>query len=429
MNICLHPVRGIVGSVSLPGDKSISHRAIILGGIARGKSRVENFLPSHDCLSTLDCMRSLGVDVERVGERRLEIHGVGRRGLQEPVKALDAGNSGTTMRLLSGLLSGQPFRSILSGDDSLSTRPMGRVIEPLKMMGARISGRDGDRFAPLTIRGGKLKPVEYDTKVASAQVKSAILLAGLYAPGQTVVREPAPSRDHTERMLRHMGKELQVSDRAVAIEGGGELYPGEITVPGDISSAGYFLVAATISGNSRLAIEGIGVNPTRTGLVGVLRSMGANISMGNERTVCNEPVADIQVASAQLRGMQVSGETVPTLIDELPILAVAATQAVGTTVVKDAAELRVKETDRISAMASELSKMGAQIEETEDGWVIEGPTPLRGARCESHGDHRVAMAVAVAGLIARGETSIRGAECIDISFPGFLKTIEKTARH
>jgi 3-phosphoshikimate 1-carboxyvinyltransferase len=428
MDVVIQPVRSIAGKISLPGDKSISHRAVILGGIAKGRSRVENFLPSQDCLSTLNCLRFLGVDIKRVGHRSLEINGVGRRGLQEPRKVLDAGNSGTTMRLLAGVLSGQPFQSVISGDGSLRQRPMGRIVEPLQRMGALISGRDQNRFAPLTIQGGELKAIDYTTKVASAQVKSAILLAGLYAQGRTVVREPALSRDHTERMLQHMGKKLRIADCTVSIEGGGELQGGDTNVPGDVSSAAYFLVAATIVGNSRLVMGGIGVNPTRTGLIDVLRRMGANISMGNERMICNEPVADIEVTPGQLRGMEISGKTVPTLIDELPVLAVAATQAMGTTVVKDAAELRVKETDRISAMAAELSKMGARIEQREDGWVIEGPTPLRGARCRSHGDHRVAMAVAVSGFIAQGETRIQGAECIDISFPGFLKTIEKAAR-
>jgi 3-phosphoshikimate 1-carboxyvinyltransferase len=427
MDITIQPVRRLEGEISLPGDKSISHRAIILGGIARGKSRIEHFLPSRDCMSTFNCMRALGVKIHRVDETTLEVGGAGRGGLKEPGDVLDSGNSGTTMRLLSGLLAGQPFFSVLTGDGSLRQRPMKRVVEPLQRMGAYIFGRDQDAFAPLAIKGGHLTPIDHTMKVASAQVKSAILLAGLYAHGQTVVREPASSRDHTERMLQCMGKDMQTKNLDVCIEGGGQLEAGQIAIPGDISSAAYFLVAATIARHSRLLIEGVGLNPTRTGILETLKRMGAKLDIGHERIISNEPIADIEVQAAELRGIQVSGKMIPRMIDELPILAVAATQAQGTTVIQDAAELRVKETDRIRSMASELSKMGAHIEAKEDGWVIEGPTPLQGARCWSQGDHRMAMSMAVAGLIARGETHIQGAECIDISFPGFSATIEKIA--
>ncbi len=429
MEITVRSACRIDGSISLPGDKSISHRAVILASIAEGKSRVENFLPSQDCLSTLECMRALGVEITGLDNTTLEIVGVGRGGLKESSDVLDAGNSGTTIRLLSGLLAGQPFFSVLSGDGSLRRRPMRRIIEPLRMMGAHITGRDQDRFAPIAITGAHLKGIEYNMKVASAQVKSAILLAGLYAQGQTVVREPAASRDHTERIMQFMGKALNISEEGIAIEGGGSLQGREVVIPGDISSAAYFLVAATIIGNSRLVLQGVGVNPTRAGILKALKKMGGQISSIDERMISNEPIADMEVQSALLHGTEISGEMIPRLIDELPVLAVAATQAVGTTIIRDAAELRVKETDRIRAMARQLSGMGANIEEKEDGWVIEGPTPLRGARCLSHGDHRIAMAMAVAGLIARGETYIRGAECVDISFPGFLSEIAKIAHH
>jgi len=429
MDVNIRPVRRLEGEISLPGDKSISHRAIILSGIAKGRSRIEHFLPSRDCMSTLNCLRSLGVNIHMIDETTLEVEGVGQGGLKEPGDVLDAGNSGTTMRLLSGLLAGQPFFSILTGDVSLRQRPMKRILQPLQQMGARVYGRDQDRFAPLAIRGGPLKPIDHTMKVASAQVKSAIMLAALYAQGQTVIREPASSRDHTERMLRYLGKDLQTTNLEICIKGGGQLQAGLITIPGDISSAAYFLVAAIVVRKSKLEFKGVGVNPSRRGIVDVLRKMGAQISMDNERVVSNELIADIEVRSAELSGIEISGKIVPTMIDELPIIAVAATQAKGTTTVRDAAELRVKETDRIHAIASELSKLGAHIEERDDGWVIEGPTPLRGARCRSHGDHRLAMALAVAGLIAREELFIQDAECVGISFPDFFANIKKIARH
>jgi 3-phosphoshikimate 1-carboxyvinyltransferase len=418
----------ISGTLALPGDKSIAHRAVILASICQGRGLIEKFPFSGDCLSTLICMASLGSKIDRVDEATVKIQGRGLRGLHPPENVLDAGNSGTTARLLSGLLAGQRFVTVLTGDDSLRKRPMRRVIEPLRSMGACISGTDEDRFAPLTIRGGQLRPIDYVLPVASAQVKSAILLAGLYADGRSVVREPAPTRDHSERMLAFMGKDLLMTNSSVAIEGGGELQGKDIAIPGDFSSAAYFLVAALLVPNSRLILTGVGTNPTRTGLLGVLRRMGADVRVLDEQMISNEPVADIEVRSAALSGINISGPVVPSLIDELPMLAVAATQSQGTTQVKDAAELRVKETDRIAAMTRELRKMGAEIEATEYGWNIEGPTDLHGAMVESHGDHRVAMALAVAALVARGETRIRNAEAAEVSFPEFWDLLHRVCR-
>jgi 3-phosphoshikimate 1-carboxyvinyltransferase len=420
-------VRRICGSVRLPGDKSIAHRAVMLSGICRGTSRIANFPFSRDSLSTVACLRALGVRIDRHDETGLVVHGRGLRGLQPPRGPLDAGNSGTTMRLLSGLLAGQDFPIILNGDDSLRRRPMRRIIEPLRAMGAEISGAGGDRFAPLRIRGGRLRPIDYTLPVASAQLKSALLLAGLYAPGKTTVRSPAPSRDHTERMLIDRGADLTVSGDLVAIRGGGEMAASDITLPGDLSSAAFFLAAAILVPGSQLTIEGVGVNPTRTGLLDVLADMGVDISISGERSVNNEPVADLMVRFGEIRATEVSGPIVPSLIDELPVLAVLATRAKGTTVVRDATELRIKETDRIAAMAEELGKMGARIEATDDGWIIEGPVRLRGATVESRWDHRIAMALAVAALAAEGETCIQGAESVEVSFPGFWEKMKEVS--
>jgi 3-phosphoshikimate 1-carboxyvinyltransferase len=412
-------VKRISAAVSLPGDKSIAHRAVMLSGISRGPSQITNFPASQDCLSTVSCMQSLGVRIDRLDETTLRVHGEGLRGLQQPPEPLDASNSGTTMRLLSGLLAGQDFEVTLTGDESLRRRPMRRIIEPLRAMGAEISGKAGDRFAPLHIRGGRLKPIDYTLPVASAQLKSAILLAGLYADGRTTVRSPVPCRDHTERMLAYRGAELTVSDKTVTIRGEGELPARDFVVPGDLSSAAYFLTAAVLVSGSNLTIEGVGVNPTRGGLLEILGTMGADIFLSNERLVGNEPVADLSVRSGELSAIEVFGPIVPSLIDELPVLAVAATQARGMTIVRDAAELRVKESDRIAAMATELQKMGATIETTEDGWIIEGSACLHGATVDSQGDHRIAMALAVAALVAEGESCVRNAEAVEVSFPGF----------
>ncbi len=413
------------GRIRVPGDKSISHRALLLGAIAQGATRVENFLPAADCLATLSCVRALGIEVERTSGRELIVRGRGLRGLREPSDVLDCRGSGTTMRLLAGILAGQPFYSVLTGSEQLRRRPMGRIAEPLRRMGATVLGRQGGRLPPLTIRGGGLRGIDYALPVASAQVKSAILLAGLYAEGPTTVHEPGPARDHTERMLRAQGARIEVRGRAVTLYPGGELAGLEVTVPGDFSSAAFFIAAACLVPGSELVIEEVGVNPTRTGFLEVLRAMGAEVAVENRRERGGEPVADIVVRTEggdggpPLRGVEVGGELVPRMIDEFPILAVVATQAEGETVVRDAAELRVKETDRIAAIASELRKLGAHVGERPDGFVVEGPTRLVGARVDSHGDHRLAMSLAVAGLVAEGETIVEGAECIGDSFPGF----------
>ncbi|MGB9920792.1 MAG: 3-phosphoshikimate 1-carboxyvinyltransferase [Moorellales bacterium] len=419
----------LTGTVRVPGDKSISHRALILGALARGETRVQGFLPAQDCWSTASCLEALGVTIVREGPTTLRVVGVGERGLREPEEVLEAGNSGTTIRLLLGVLASQPFYAVITGDRSLRRRPMGRVVEPLTLMGAQIWGREGGRLAPLSVRGSRpLKPLEYCLPVASAQLKSALLLAGLSAHGVTSLREPAASRDHTERMLQAFGAEIWQEQGWIKVKGPAVLEGQAVEVPGDFSAAAFFLVAGALVPGSRLYLPGVGVNPTRTGLLEVLRRMGAEVTLASPRRLGGEPVADLEVCSGPLRAVEVGGELIPRLIDEVPILAVAATQAHGTTVIRDAAELAVKESNRLEAMARELSRLGAEVEALPDGMVIRGPTPLRGAVCDSHGDHRVAMAVTVAGLIAEGQTTVRGAECIAISFPGFAEELGRLTR-
>ncbi len=409
----------------MPGDKSISHRAVMFGAIAEGATRVRNFLDGADCRATVSVMRALGVQVEIVSPTELIVHGRGLRGLQEPAGVLDCANSGTTIRLLTGLLAGQSFTSFLSGSDQIRRRPMGRIVTPLRTMGADILGRQGGNYAPLGIRPARLRGFEYDMPVASAQVKSCLLLAGLYAGGLMLVREPGPARDHTERMLAAMGAPVQVLGRTVICESpSAPLQALDMTVPGDPSSAAFLLVAASLVPGSRILIQSVGVNPTRTGIVDALLAMGANIVAHNPREQAGEPVADLEVRAAPLTAATFGGERIVTMIDELPILAVAATQATGSTVIRDAGELRVKETDRIATTVAELRKMGAKIEPTQDGLIIEGPTPLRGAPTESQGDHRLAMAMAVAGLVATGSTTVFGAEVTGDSFPGFEYTLQ-----
>jgi 3-phosphoshikimate 1-carboxyvinyltransferase len=408
------------GSVQVPGDKSISHRALLLGAIAEGTSRVDGFLPAADCLATLEAVRALGVDLEEHSPTSLTVHGVGLGGLQEPDKVLDCRRSGTTMRLLAGLLAGQQFLSVLSGGAQLRRRPMARVVEPLQSMGAAVLGRDGGRLPPLAIQGGNLRGIDYALPVASAQVKSALLLAALYARGTTKLSVPGPARDHTERMLAAMGAALETGEGTVEIEPGQRLVPVDVTVPGDVSSAACLMVAATLLPGSEIRIEGVGVNPTRTGLLDIMRAMGADLTMGGEQVMGGEPVARLSVRGTELRGVEVGGDLVVRAIDEFPILAVAATQARGETIVRDAAELRVKETDRIATTVRELQRLGAEIEPRPDGFAVRGPTPLKGAAVHSHGDHRLAMALAVAGLVARGETVVEDTACIADSFPDFI---------
>jgi 3-phosphoshikimate 1-carboxyvinyltransferase len=397
----------------------------MFASIAEGQSRIHNFLDGGDCHSTVEVMRGLGVEIELVTPTELIVHGRGVNGLQEPNGILDCGNSGTTVRLLTGLLAGQKFTSILNGTPQIRRRPMGRIVQPLRGMGAQIIGRQNGNFVPLGIAPTKLRGLEYDMPVASAQVKSCLLLAGLYAEGLTIVREPGPARDHTERMLRAMGAPIVVMGRTVSSEQPtAPLSPIEIAVPGDISSAAFLLVAGAIVPDCQLTIAGVGVNPTRTGIVDALLEMGAQIEFKNQRDQAGEPVADLEVSTSDLRGATFAGENIVTMIDELMVLAVAATQARGRTVIRDAGELRVKETDRIASTVGELRKMGAHIEPTEDGFIIDGPTPLSGAPLESQGDHRLAMAMTVAGLAAKGSTTVYGTEVTADSFPGFEITLQ-----
>jgi len=433
-NLIIHPSGPLHGNLAVPGDKSITHRAVILGALAEGDTRVHGWVPAEVCRTTLRCMRALGIEIDELedtgGKSVLTIHGSGFGGLREPADVLDCAGSGTTIRLLTGLLAGQPFFSVLTGTEPLRRRPMGRVTEPLRLMGATVLGRQDGRLAPLAIRGGNLRAIDYALPVASAQVKSAILLAGLFAEGNTIVREPGPSRDHTERMLLAFGVRVDSEGAGLRLEGGQKLASpaGGLTIPGDFSSAAFPLVAALIVPDSEIRIEGVGLNPTRTGLADLLLAMGARVGMsGSDHTddaAGGEPLGDLLVRQSALRATEAAGELIVRAIDEFPVLAVAATQAKGSTVIRQAAELRLKESDRIATVACELRKMGAQVKELPDGMVIHGPTRLQGAVVESHRDHRLAMALAVAGLVAEGETIVRGAEAIGDSFPGFAESMQ-----
>ena len=420
--------RYLRGEFVPPPDKSISHRAVIFSSLAKGRSSVKNFLRAEDTLSTVSAFRSLGVEIEERGDELL-IHGKGIHGLQEPGNVIDCRNSGTTMRLLSGLLSGSPFFSVLSGDDSLRRRPMQRVIAPLREMGAEILGRDSDRYPPLAIRGGALTPIRYCLPVASAQVKSAILLAGLYAEGETEIIEPLQSRDHTERMLPAFGAEIAVDGLSVKVKGRAELKGRDTVVPGDFSSAAFFIVAALLMKGSEVVVKNVGMNPTRIGLMNVLKRMGAEIAAENAREVSGEPVADIRCRGGNgLRAVSIGGDEVPFLIDEFPILCIAATQAEGVTSITGAEELRVKESDRIKAMATELRRFGVDLEERSDGISIKGKAALKGCEVRSYGDHRIAMSLSIAALIAEGTTIINNTSCVDISFPGFFEELKRLSQ-
>jgi len=424
MEMTFSAARGLRGETVVPPDKSISHRAAILGAMAHGRTEASPFLRAGDCLSTLECLRLLGVDVVLEGDR-LRVEGRGPEAWREPQAALDAGNSATTMRLLAGALAGRPFRCVITGDSSLSRRPMMRVIEPLRRMGARIHGEGEGGRPPLVIEGGRLKGIEHRMEVDSAQVKSALLLAGLQAEGETRVLGGRSSRDHTERMLRVMGADISFpGEDCIAIRRS-ELRGERIEIPGDLSSASFLLAAAVLVKGSRLLIRDVGLNPTRAGFLSVLNSMGALVTECNYREACGEPRGDLEAASAPLRGVEVEEWRIPALIDEVPLLAVLGCRAQGETVVRGAQELRVKESDRLAAICSELRKMGGRLEELPDGFVASGPAQLKGARVDSHGDHRIAMALAVAALCAEGETTISGWECVDISFPGFHTLIGK----
>jgi 3-phosphoshikimate 1-carboxyvinyltransferase len=407
------------GAVQVPGDKSISHRAVMLGSLAEGDTRIEGFLEGEDCLATVSAFRAMGVEIRHTGERSLLVRGVGLHGLKPPAGALDMGNSGTSMRLMSGVLAGQAFDSELTGDASLRGRPMGRVMKPLQRMGARIEAQPGDR-APLRIFGGQaLQGIDYDMPVASAQVKSCLLLAGLYASGETRVTEPAPTRDHTERMLAGFGYPLWRQGAVVSLRGGGSLGGGPVSVPGDISSAAFFLVAASIVPDSDLLLEGVGLNPTRVGVLDILRLMGARIDVLNRRELGSEPVADLRVRSSGLRGIEIPRRLVPLAIDEFPAIFVAAAYARGETRLSGAAELRVKESDRIQVMADGLQALGVVAEALPDGMLIAGGGGLGGGVVDSAGDHRIAMAFAVGAAAGRGEVLVRNCAAVATSFPGF----------
>lgn len=429
-DLIVKPSRGLHGEIVLPGDKSISHRSVLFAAVAEGKTAINGFLAGEDTLNTAKAVQAMGIAVDGLGTSCLMVHGKGLDGLTEPSGVLDLGNSGTGMRLIAGLLAGQDFFSVLTGDQYLRRRPMARIVEPLRRMGAVIDGRSGGNLAPLAIRGSgrKTRAIEFTSPIASAQVKSALLLAGLYADGETTVNEPSKSRDHTERMLRFFGVDVKEQGTRVALNGRQALRPkGLIDIPSDISSAAFFMVAACIVPKSDLTIKNVGVNPTRTGVIDVLTAMGADITLENPHEQAGEPVADIRVRYRKLRAAKIAGETIPRAIDEIPVLSVAASFAAGTTVIQDASELRVKESDRIATMAAELRKLGVVVQELPDGMKITGNDSLDGAVCESHGDHRVAMSMAVAGLAARGETVIRDTAWIDTSFPGFERLLRQAA--
>lgn len=420
------PAKRLAGEITVPGDKSISHRSLILGSLANGETVVRGLLRGEDNMATLHAFRLMGVPISDDGET-VRISGQGLRGLKEPTDVVDCGNSGTSIRLLSGLLAAQSFFSVLTGDQYLRRRPMKRVVGPLAKMGAIIHGRDGGEKAPLAICGRQLTGIRYESPIASAQVKSALLLAGLYADGETTVTEPHLSRDHSERMFAHFGADLQVIPGGVTIRGGRELTGGEIVVPGDISSAAFFLVAGLIVPGSELLIRNVGVNPSRTGIIDILQAMGGDIQLLEQRMVSGEPVADLLVRSSPLKGIEIGGDVVPRAIDEFPVIAVAAACAAGETVIRDAHELRVKESDRIAAMAANLRLAGVAVEETEDGMIVQGGGRINGCQADSKGDHRIAMAMLVAGLVAGGPISVTDTACIATSFPTFIPLLEQVA--
>lgn len=411
------------GALTVPGDKSVSHRSVMFGAIASGTTTVEGFLLGEDCLSTIDCFRKLGVDIEVEGTN-VTIHSPGMDSWQEPSEVLYTGNSGTTTRLMLGILAGSSVHTVMTGDASIGKRPMRRVIDPLRQMGAHITGRADGQYTPLAIQGTTLQAIDYNMPVASAQVKSAILLAGLRANGTTIVREMEVSRDHTERMLRQFGAHVAVDNGVVSIEGGQALKGTHVSVPGDISSAAFFLVAGAICENSQITLHNVGINPTRDGIIEVLQKMGATMTITPNDDNQAEPTATIQIATSTLKATTIEGDIIPRLIDEIPILALLATQAHGQTIIKDAEELKVKETDRITAVVTELKKLGAQIEATEDGMIINGPTPIKGANLQTYGDHRIGMMGAVAALVTDGVVTLDDAQCIAVSYPSFFEHVE-----
>jgi 3-phosphoshikimate 1-carboxyvinyltransferase len=419
-------IEKIQGKISVPGDKSISHRAVMLLSISRGRGEIKGFLPGGDCLGTIRCFQQLGVAIEDLGTTII-VHGKGLRGLRKPLSELDAGNSGTTIRLISGILAGQHFTSIITGDGSIKKRPMDRIAIPLRMMGAVIQGKDGSDLAPLVIQGQNLKGIDYTLPVPSAQVKSSVLLAGLYASGETTVREIISARNHTELMLESLGAKIKVEDGRITVASS-ELEARDITVPGDISSAAFFMAAAAALPGSHLVIEQVGLNPSRIGIIDVLKAMGAQIELENMVLQGGEIRGDVVVRGKRLHGTVITREMIPRVVDEIPILAVIAGQAEGITTISGAEELRIKESDRISALVTELGTLGIRIRELPDGLEIEGPNRVCGAEVESCGDHRMAMALAIAGLFSQNPVKIKGRSCIRVSFPGFEQMLKKIAK-
>lgn len=417
-------VKRLSGEITVPGDKSISHRAVMLGAISNGTTEVHNFLQGADCLSSIDCFQKMGIKIINAGETVL-IYGKGLLGLSKPTQLLDVGNSGTTTRLMSGILAAQSFESMLNGDESIQKRPMKRIIEPLSMMGADITSIKGNGCAPLLIKGKSLKGIHYTSKIASAQVKSAILLAGLYADMKTSVTEPYVSRNHTEIMLKYFGGNIETIGTTATVKPHPVLQGQKVIVPSDISSAAYFIVAGLIVPDSEILIKNVGINPTRDGIINVCRQMGGHIELLNENDLSGEKTADILVKSSSLKGITIEGSIIPTLIDEIPIISVLACFADGQTVIKDAAELKVKESNRIDVCVNNLLAMGADIEGTDDGMIINGSKQLHGAKIDSKADHRIAMSFAIASLMADGETDILGADCVNISYPNFYDDLKR----
>lgn len=412
-------IKRLKGKITIPGDKSISHRSVMFGAIAHGETKVSNFLPGEDCLSTISCFRKLGVTIEE-NDGQLRIIGKGFEGLTEPNEVLDVGNSGTTIRLLMGILAGRPFFSSLVGDESIGKRPMTRVTNPLKDMGAKIDGRKNGSFTPVSIRGGGLKPIKYELPVASAQVKSAIILAGLQADGQSIIVEPEETRDHTERMIVKFGGEIHKDNQEIFVKGGQKLTAATIQVPGDISSAAFFLVAGAVIPESEIVLKNVGLNPTRTGIIEVMNKMGADLEIVQTEESSFEPFGDIIIKTSNLKGTVIEGDLIPKLIDEIPIIALLATQAEGTTIIKDAEELKVKETNRIDTVVQELKTLGANIEATDDGMIIHGKSKLNGGTVSSHGDHRIGMMLAIAALLCEDEAELENPDAISVSYPNFF---------
>ena len=414
-----HPLKG---EITVPGDKSISHRGIMLGALANGTTSITNFLKGADCLSTISCFQKMGIEIEET-EREILVHGKGLHGLSAPTEILDAGNSGTTTRLISGILAGQNFSCDLTGDASIQKRPMKRIMTPLSMMGADITSVHNNGCAPLHIKGAPLKGISYQSPVASAQVKSCVLFAGLYADGKTSVTEPFLSRNHSELMLSSFGASIETCGTTATIEPEPVLTAQKVEVPGDISSAAFFIAAGLLIPGSELLIKNVGINPTRDGILRVCKRMGANLELLNTRTQCGEPVADVLVKHSELNGTVIEGDLIPTLIDELPVIAVMAACANGKMIIRNAEELKVKESNRLEIIVHHLSEMGCDITGTEDGMIIRGGKPLHGAVLDSYLDHRIAMSFAVAGLVADGETEITNADCVNISYPGFYRDL------